>query len=36
MSVFKEIDVQTLKSKLDDNDNFILIDVREDSELEVA
>ena len=36
MSVFKEIDVQTLKSKLDDNDNFILIDVREDRELEVC
>ena len=36
MSNFKEIDVQTLKSKLDDNDDFILIDVREDQELKVC
>ena len=36
MSDFKEIDVQTLKSKLDDNDDFILIDVREDQELKVC
>ena len=36
MSNFKEIDIQTLKSKLDDNDDFILIDVREDQELKVC
>ena len=36
MSAFKEIDVQTLKRKLDGNDDLMLIDVREDKELEVC
>ena len=36
MSDFKEIDVKTLKNKLDDDDDFMLIDVREDKELEVC
>ena len=36
MSIFKEIDVKTLKNKLDDDDDFMLIDVREDKELEVC
>ena len=36
MSDFKEIDVKTLKNKLDEKDDFTLIDVREDKELEVC
>ena len=36
MSDFKAIDVQTLKRKLDGNDDLMLIDVREDKELEVC
>ena len=36
MSTFKSIDVETLKSKLDCNEDFTLIDVRENQELEIC
>ena len=36
MSSFKSINVQTLKTKLDCNEDFVLIDVRESKELEIC
>ena len=36
MSQIKEIDVHSLKHKLDNKENFILLDVREKQELEVC
>jgi len=36
VSTFKSIDVETLKSKLDCNEDFTLIDVRENQELEIC
>ena len=36
MSSFKSINVQTLKSKLDCNEDFVLIDIRENQELEIC
>ena len=36
MNQFKEINVHTLKNKFDYNEDFILIDVRENQELEIC
>ena len=36
MSQLKEITVQTLKNKLDNNEDFILVDVRENKELNIC
>jgi len=36
MSSFKSINVQNLKSKLDCNEDFVLIDIRENQELEIC
>ena len=36
MSIFKSLSVQDLKSKLDYNEDFTLIDIRENQELEIC
>jgi len=36
MTRINEIDVQSLKHKLDNNEDFILLDVRENQELEIC
>ena len=36
MTRINEIDVQSLKHKLDTNEDFILLDVRENQELEIC
>jgi len=36
MNLIKEIDVKSLKNKLDNNENLTLIDVRENQELQIC